>query len=125
MVLLHIAHSLVGMATSTSLLHLSLPVVSAAASATAASGPPPGSPTDPFDDLTNLAIFLQTFILGLGATIFVIGVAIAGIMRMVAFGSERRIATSNMALTAAVVGLIIMLIGAGLLTVLKSVFGVQ
>lgn len=129
MLVSYIAHSLLGMGNILALPHVALPLASIMQKGlgqqvlAGGGGPTAGSSTDPFGDLTNLTSFLQTFILGLGATVFVIGVAIAGIMRMVAFGSERRIATSNMALTAAVVGLIIMLIGTGLLTVLKSVFG--
>jgi hypothetical protein len=48
--------------------------------------------------------------IALTLTIFVICVIIAGIMRMVSFGNERRVAISNMALTAAVVGLVIALL---------------
>ncbi|WP_220192300.1 hypothetical protein [Ktedonospora formicarum] len=45
-------------------------------------------------------------------------------MRMVSFGSDRRVAMSNMALTAAVVGLVIMLLGTTLSKLLATAFGV-
>jgi hypothetical protein len=49
----------------------------------------------------------------IGGTAFVVSIAIAGVMRMTAYGNERRIALANMAMTAAVVGLVIMLLAQG------------
>ena len=69
---------------------------------------------DPFQSIKGLADAVNTGVKIVGGSIFVIAVSVAGIMRMVAFGSERRIALSNMALTAAVIGLVIMLLGLGL-----------
>lgn len=63
------------------------------------------------DTINTLLGNIQNLIHTVGLTIFLISVSVAGIMRMVAFGSERRIALSNIALTAAVVGLVIMLLG--------------
>lgn len=60
-----------------------------------------------------LATFLQhinTLLTTLGGTIFLIAVAIAGIMRMISGGNERRITISNMALMAAITGLAIILL---------------
>lgn len=70
--------------------------------------------------LTNLLNTINTAVTGVGATVFLISVAVAGIMRMVAFGSERRIALSNMALTAAVIGLVIMLLAGALHTFISN-----
>ncbi len=55
--------------------------------------------------IQNAAQSIQTDARIVGGSVFFIAVIIAGIMRMIAFGSERRVALSNMALTAAVVGL--------------------
>lgn len=73
--------------------------------------------------LNALATQVKNIVLTVGGTIFLISVAIAGIMRMVAFGNERRIALSNMALTAAVVGLVIMLLSTAMQTFLCGQFG--
>jgi hypothetical protein len=72
--------------------------------------------------INALATKIKGIVMTVGGTIFLISVAIAGIMRMVAFGNERRVALSNMALTAAVVGLIIMLLATTLQTFLKGIF---
>ena len=47
----------------------------------------------------------------LGVTIAVIGIIVGGLMRATAWGSESRIAMSNKAITSAVVGLVIVLLG--------------
>jgi hypothetical protein len=73
--------------------------------------------------LNNLLNTINTGVTAVGATVFLISVAVAGIMRMVAFGSERRIALSNMALTAAVVGLVIMLLAGALHTFITTGIG--
>jgi hypothetical protein len=77
------------------------------------------------DTLTQIANFvnaIQGAITGLGVAIFVIGVTIAGMMRMMSFGSERRIMVSNMAITAAIVGLAIMLMAGGIHALLIQYF---
>jgi hypothetical protein len=125
MILSSIAQSLPGM-THVLAPHITLPLASImaplAGPGNAPTTIPSGTNTNPFQDLAALVTFLQSFIFWMGLTVFLIGVAIAGIMRMVAFGSERRIATSNIALTAAVVGLVIMLLGSALLSALTTVF---
>ncbi len=60
--------------------------------------------------INNLLHNIQTIVVAAAGTVFIICIVIAGIMRMVSFGNERRVALSNMALTAAVVGLIIILL---------------
>lgn len=63
--------------------------------------------------ITQLDTFLtniQHLLTGIGGSIFVICVIIAGLMRMLSFGNERRVAISNMAFTAAVIGLAIVLL---------------
>jgi type IV secretory pathway VirB2 component (pilin) len=79
-------------------------------------------PADAFGQLEAFASSIQGFLLKIGITIFVIGVIIAGMMRMMSFGSDRRVAVSNMALTAAVVGLIIMLLATTLSGMLSNAF---
>jgi uncharacterized membrane-anchored protein len=73
-------------------------------------------------DLTTLVTNIQTLVIGLAISVFVVCVIIAGLMRMLSFGNERRVAISNMALTAAVVGLVIALIAIGLRDFLVKLF---
>jgi hypothetical protein len=73
--------------------------------------------------LNKLATTAQQDATLVGGTVFLVSVVIAGVMRMVAFGSERRIAISNMALTSAVVGLVIMLLATVLHTALTQILG--
>jgi hypothetical protein len=47
----------------------------------------------------------------LGVAIAVIGIVVGGLMRATAWGSEQRIAMSNKAITCAVIGLVIVLVG--------------
>jgi len=80
-------------------------------------GPPPktcGNLTADFTGLETLITDVRQAVFYLGAIAFVVSVAVAGIMRMTSASNERRIAMSNMALTAAVVGLVIMLLAIGL-----------
>jgi Type IV secretion system pilin len=72
--------------------------------------------------LNTLVTNIQNVIVGLAATVFVICVVVAGLMRMLSFGNERRVAISNMALTAAVVGLVIILISVALRGFLVGLF---
>jgi hypothetical protein len=58
-----------------------------------------------------------------GFAIFFIGITIAAIMRMVAFGSERRIMISNMAITSAIVGMAIIAMSIGIQQLLVHSFG--
>ena len=53
---------------------------------------------------------------------FVIGISIAAIMRMLSLGSDRRVATANAALTAAIVGLAIFFAANGIQDYLFNVF---
>lgn len=73
--------------------------------------------------LDKLLNTIKGAVQAVGMTVFLISVAVAGIMRMVAFGSERRIALSNMALTAAVVGLVIMLLATAFQSFIKTGLG--
>jgi hypothetical protein len=50
-------------------------------------------------------------LVGIGIAIAVIGIVVGGLMRATAWGSDQRIAMSNKAITCAVVGLVIVLIG--------------
>ncbi|HLZ63272.1 MAG TPA: hypothetical protein VKR06_40585 [Ktedonosporobacter sp.] len=83
----------------------------------------PGNGDDVGNMLNKLAGSIQNDARIVGFTVFIIAVIIAGIMRMVAFGSERRVALSNMALTAAVVGLGILLLAPVIQTALGNMLG--
>jgi type IV secretory pathway VirB2 component (pilin) len=93
--------SLMHLFASIDLTHISLPIAALMAN-------------DPLPQLNKFVQQIETTVRIVGGTVFLIAVAVAGIMRMVAFGNERRVALSNMALTAAVVGLIIMLMATAL-----------
>jgi hypothetical protein len=61
--------------------------------------------------------------MGLGVTVAVFGIILGGLMRATSFGNERRIAMSNTAITCAVVGLVIVIIGATAGNELPTWFG--
>jgi hypothetical protein len=86
--------------------------------------PPTAAPnSDAGKNLVEFANYVEALVRVLGITIFLIGVAIAGIMRMLSFGSDRRVAMSNMALTAAVVGLLILVLASTLGSLIMQAFG--
>jgi hypothetical protein len=62
-------------------------------------------------------------LMGLGVAIAVIGIVVGGLMRATAWGSEQRIATSNKAITCAVIGLVIVLLGVTLGGQIPAWFG--
>jgi hypothetical protein len=62
-------------------------------------------------------------LMALGIAIAVIGIIVGGLMRATAWGSEQRIATSNKAITCAVVGLVIVLLGVTLGGQIPTWFG--
>lgn len=65
---------------------------------------------------------VQTWLFALGTTVFMIGVIVGGLMRVTAFGSERRIAASNAALSCAVIGFIIVLLSYPLVGLIQGLF---
>jgi len=46
---------------------------------------------------------------GIGVALCVVGIIVGGLMRATSFGNERKVATSNQAIAAAVIGLVIVL----------------
>ncbi len=67
---------------------------------------------DPFvTTLTGGIKMIINILMGLGVAIAVIGIIVGGLMRATAWGSEQRIAMSNKAITCAVIGLVIVLLG--------------
>ncbi len=75
---------------------------------------------------TQLTTFLgsiQTLLTTLGGAICVIGIIVGGLMRATAFGSERRIAASNIALSCAVVGFIIVLLAGTIQGAISALLG--
>ena len=80
--------------------------------------------SDPF--VTTLIGGLSVIInilMGLGVAIAVIGIIVGGLMRATAWGSEQRIAMSNKAITCAVIGLVIVLLGVTLGNSIPGWFG--
>jgi hypothetical protein len=75
-----------------------------------------------FGTIDQFVLGVQNWLLALGATVFVIGVVVGGLMRITAFGSERRIAASNAALSCAVIGFIIILLSFPLVGLLQGLF---
>jgi type IV secretory pathway VirB2 component (pilin) len=61
--------------------------------------------------------------MGLGVAVAVIGIVVGGLMRATAWGSEQRIAMSNKAITCAVIGLVIVLLGVTLGGQIPTWFG--
>src|ERR1035438_9740954 len=92
-----------------------------------AAGATPPTPTDCGVDV--VAVMLKGFaaiikvLVGLGIGLSVIGIIAGGLMRATSFGNERRIAMSNTAITCAVVGLVIVLLGTGVGNELPTWFG--
>jgi type IV secretory pathway VirB2 component (pilin) len=72
--------------------------------------------------LGGLLSSIQGLLTYLGGTICVIGIIVGGLMRATAFGSERRIAASNVALSCAIVGFIIVLLAGTVQGALTSIF---
>src|SRR5437899_12175181 len=71
------------------------------------------------DGLTSIVEVLTA----LGVAVAVIGIIVGGLMRATAWGSEQRIATSNKAISCAVIGLVIVLIGVTLGGQIPAWFG--
>ncbi|HEY4032923.1 MAG TPA: hypothetical protein VGL94_03050 [Ktedonobacteraceae bacterium] len=68
--------------------------------------------SDPFvEALTGGIGTIINILMALGVAIAVIGIIVGGLMRATAWGAEQRIAMSNKAITCAVVGLVIVLLG--------------
>lgn len=83
-----------------------------------AAGPPdPGQDMKP---LLDLLAKIRTLIYAIGLTACAISVIVAGVMRMAAYGNERRVAMSNMAMIAAIVGLVIMVMAAAILNFIQN-----
>jgi hypothetical protein len=87
--------------------------------------PPTGSTAtgNSFTDVYNFALAVKELLVKLGWVIFFIGISIAGIMRMISFGSVRKIEISNLAIAAAVIGLAIILGASGIASVITTAFG--
>ena len=66
---------------------------------------------------------IVTILMGLGVAIAVIGIVVGGLMRATAWGSEQRIAMSNKAITCAIIGLVIVLLGVTLGGQIPNWFG--
>jgi hypothetical protein len=77
--------------------------------------PVPGNPPGgTMKQVTTFVTDVENTVKTVAAGCFVIGISIGAIMRMLAFGSDRRVAMSSAALTAAIVGLAIFLAASGI-----------
>ena len=89
-------------------------------------GAPP-APTDcGIDVVATIIVGIKKIVqvlTGVGIGLAIVGIIAGGLMRATSFGNERRIAMSNTAITCAVVGLIIVLLGTGVGNELPSWFG--
>ena len=74
-------------------------------------------------ELQTLFTNIQTILLTLGLSVCILGIIVGGLMRATAFGNERKIATSNVALSCAVVGFVIVLLSSVLANGIKGVIG--
>jgi hypothetical protein len=73
--------------------------------------------------LTHGLGMIINILMGLGVAVAVIGIVIGGLMRATAWGSEQKVAMSNKAITAAVIGLVIVLLGVTLGSQVPTWFG--
>jgi hypothetical protein len=73
--------------------------------------------------LTRGLGMIINILMGLGVAIAVIGIVVGGLMRATAWGSEQKVAMSNKAITAAVIGLVIVLLGVTLGSQVPTWFG--
>lgn len=73
--------------------------------------------------LTKGLGMIINILMGLGVAIAVIGIVVGGLMRATAWGSEQKIAMSNKAITCAVIGLVIVLLGVTLGSQVPTWFG--
>jgi hypothetical protein len=89
-----------------------------------AASAPSANCSDPFvSTLVHGLGMIISVLMGLGIAIAVIGIIVGGLMRATAWGSEQRIAMSNKAITCAVIGLVIVLLGVTLGGQVPSWFG--
>ncbi len=86
-------------------------------------GPAPNCTDAVVTTILNGAATIIHILMGLGVSVAVMGIIIGGLMRATSFGNERRIAMSNTAITCAVVGLVIVFIGATVGNELPTWFG--
>jgi hypothetical protein len=103
-----------------SVVHVLGPIHPLATPPAGATAPPaPTSHGSAYNDIVGFANSIQSLVQVIGGVIFIISISIAAMMRMMTFGGQQRIMFSNMALTGAVVGLIILTM-AGVLAKLVS-----
>jgi hypothetical protein len=85
---------------------------------------PTANCSDPFVStlIGGIGVIIN-ILMALGVAIAVIGIVVGGLMRATAWGSEQRIAMSNKAITCAIVGLVIVLLGVTLGGQIPAWFG--
>ncbi|BCL80636.1 hypothetical protein ccbrp13_31010 [Ktedonobacteria bacterium brp13] len=72
--------------------------------------PTPATAPSEFSNLSTFLTAVESLLQWLGGILCAIGIMVAALLRITAFGNERKIAISNLAISAAIVGLIILLL---------------
>ncbi len=82
-----------------------------------------GNQANPYQDILNFANSILGLLQILAMIVFGISIVIAGMMRMMSFGGQQRIMFSNMAMTSAIIGLVIVVIATLIRAVVLKAFG--
>jgi hypothetical protein len=82
----------------------------------------PPAKDEVFTNMTSLIQRISTFVRNIALIVFLISITIAAMMRMTAFGGQQRIMYSNMAMTSAIIGLIIVAIAQLLQSLITGYF---
>ncbi|MBO0790533.1 MAG: hypothetical protein J2P36_06235 [Ktedonobacteraceae bacterium] len=61
-----------------------------------------------YDDIMKFSKSILSLVRSIGLVVFLISISIAAMMRMMSFGGQQRIMFANLALTSAVIGLIVL-----------------
>jgi len=75
-----------------------------------------------YADIIAFATNIMSTLRILAIIVFFISITVAGMMRMMSFGGQQRIMISNMALTSAIVGLVIVAISFVLQSIIQTAF---
>jgi hypothetical protein len=75
-----------------------------------------------YQDIVNFATNIMSTLRILAIVVFFISITVAGMMRMMSFGGQQRIMISNMALTSAIIGLVIVAISFVLQSLIQAAF---
>lgn len=79
-------------------------------------------PGDGFAQITDFIKTIRSTIVGVALVVFFIGISVGAMMRMLSFGSERRIMLSNIAISSAIVGLAVVVLAQVIFTIITNAF---